>query len=60
MTVFEVVVYQLDTIIGMIYLGADNSSIHCRERLAIELDNCIICFEAILKTCAVNKVTFKL
>ena len=58
MTVFEFVVYQLNTTIDMIYLGADNSSIHCRERLAIELDNCIICLEAIFKKCAVNKVTF--
>ena len=27
MTVFEIVVQQLDTIIGMMYLGADNSTI---------------------------------
>ena len=26
---------QLDTIIGMVYLGADNPSIDCRETLAI-------------------------
>ena len=31
MTVFEIVVHQLDTIIGMMYLGADNSSIDCTE-----------------------------
>ena len=35
MTVFEIVVYQLDTIIGMMYLSADNSSIDCRGTLAI-------------------------
>ena len=30
MTVFEIVVHQQDTIIGMMYLDADNSSIHCK------------------------------
>ena len=35
MTVFEIVVYQLDTNMGMIYLGADNSSIDCRGILTI-------------------------
>ena len=29
MTVLEIVVHHLDTIIGMMYLGADNSSIDC-------------------------------
>ena len=29
MTVFEIVAPQLDTIIGMMYLGADNLSIDC-------------------------------
>ena len=35
MTVFEIVAEQLDTIMDMIYLGADNSSIDCRGTLAI-------------------------
>ena len=47
MTVFEIVVHQLDTIIEMIYLGADNSSIDCRETLVIDsYRNCMICFDA--------------
>ena len=38
MTVFEIVVHQLNTIIGMMYLGADNSMnlpINYRETLVI-------------------------
>ena len=37
MTVFEIVVHQLDTIMGMMYLGANNSSMDCRGTLAIHL-----------------------
>ena len=35
MTVVEIVVHQLDIIIGMMYLGADNSSIGYRKTLTI-------------------------
>ena len=35
MPVFEIVVHQLDTILSMMYSGADNSSIDCRGTLAI-------------------------
>ena len=45
MTVFKIVVHQLDTIIGMMYLGADNSS-----RLYGNIHSyahCMICFDAI-------------
>ena len=35
MTVFENVVHKLDTIMDMMYLGADNSSIDCRGTLTI-------------------------
>ena len=34
MTVFEIVVQQLDIIIGMMYLSADNSSIDCSGTVA--------------------------
>ena len=36
MIVFEIFARnQLDTVLGMMYLGADNSSIECKETLAI-------------------------
>ena len=34
-TVFEAVVHQLDTIMSMMYISTDNSSIDCRGTLAI-------------------------
>ena len=65
MTVFDINVYQLDTIIGMMYLGADNSFIDCRGTLAIpsylQLHDVLRC-NLIKKCCVVkyivNKVRF--
>ena len=54
MTVFEIVVHRnVDkwAIIGMMYLGANNSSINCRRTLAIHeyTYNCLSGFNATLK-----------
>ena len=60
MTVFEIV-YQMDAVIGMMYLGADNSSVDCEGTLAIHSYSllhkknknkkvCMICFYAIFVT----------
>ena len=44
MTVLENVVHQLDTIMGMMYLGADNSSVDWHWQF-INIRNCMICFD---------------
>ena len=56
MTVFEIVVHPLDTIIGMMYLGADNSSIDYRGTFTIhsysQLHDLLRC--NVKKCCVVN------
>ena len=65
MTVFEIVVQQLDTVMGMMYLGADNSTIDCRGTVAIhsysQLSDLLRCnLKMLCRKFIVSKVTVKL